>query len=552
MRNVLITQGNLGDVVCCIPAAEQIKRNRPDIHLAVICPGEYEGLFLKNPFVDAVNLPIQRDDQVYGMRWPLTDRERSLPFVGWFARLAGLGKLDNPLPTLYGVLDEEIDWPFAEDDVVVAVGPRTRWPTRNWPEDRYAQVLDTLKTRHAVRIVAVGRKSADPEGYLQLADASYMDTSIRKTAAALARCDLFLGNDSGLAHLAAACRTTSFTVFGPVHHRTHSHPGWTVPIQSTSACHGCLTDGRALNFPVERFCPRDSECLRLISPEQVLGKVIPFILDCKKNSIAPAAASFVPDRAQVIEIESRPPEIQDAPRKDLSILVCCYRFLQRFRVFLSSLSHQTLDRSRFEVVVANPGSPDGLSQYLEEFNRGGAAVVPGVGRLAPEVIEVQVSEAYRRNRGYMIQRAFEASRGRVIMAADGDIILHPDFLRQALAELGQAPNAVLGVYRNFLSPGTSAQIIAGLLNPIRNFDALRHEDFQEESGYRGVLGYCQIVSREAFSRVGYPEEFDKINQSDIEFVNRLQAIGVYPRRLDGQTVLHLHHERNWEGVTSYM
>jgi len=41
--------------------------------------------------------------------------------------------------------------------------------------------------------------------------------------------------------------------------------------------------------------------------------------------------------------------------------------------------------------------------------------------------------------------------------------------------------------------------------------------------YRGVLDYCQAVRREAMQKTGYPEEFDHIATSDVEFVKRLNA-----------------------------
>ncbi len=41
------------------------------------------------------------------------------------------------------------------------------------------------------------------------------DLPLRALAAALARAGLFLGNDSGVAHLAAACGTRTLALFGP-------------------------------------------------------------------------------------------------------------------------------------------------------------------------------------------------------------------------------------------------------------------------------------------------------------------------------------------------
>ncbi len=155
------------------------------------------GLFAGNPFAEGVDTRVKRDDQVYGMRWPLLREERVVSFVDWYAGLAGLRHLDNRLPTVYGLEDEEIDWPFADEETVLAIGTPTRWPTRNWPSDRFNQVLRELKENHGVKIVALGRaEGGDGDNrYLERADRSYVDKlPIRGVAAVLARCHAYLGS----------------------------------------------------------------------------------------------------------------------------------------------------------------------------------------------------------------------------------------------------------------------------------------------------------------------------------------------------------------------
>lgn len=85
-----------------------------------------------------------------------------------------------------------------------------------------------------------------------------------------------------------------------------------------------------------------------------------------------------------------------------------------------------------------------------------------------------------------------------------------------------------------------------------DLEAFQFEDQQEDQGYRGVLGYCQALHRESWSKVGYPEEFDNIAKSDVAFVERLAKHGINPRFLENLWVLHLHHQRNWEGTDDYL
>ena len=235
--------------------------------------------------------------------------------------------------------------------------------------------------------------------------------------------------------------------------------------------------------------------------------------------------------------------MSDNPVK-ISVLTCCYKYLQRLRVFLYSLARQDLPLEGFEVVITNPQSPDGLKEYLDSFH----AAVPGF-RLA----RVDVPEAKRRNRGWMIARAFECCRGEVVMGADCDIILPRDFLATMTAFSHKKPNNVLGVYRNLLSPETTARIVAGLVDPVTHFDELAREDNQEPDGHRGVLGYCQVVPRVAMEKTGYPEEYDIIATSDVEFLKRLSKDqGMTPAFVPGMRVLHLWHPRNWEGTEEFL
>jgi len=224
-----------------------------------------------------------------------------------------------------------------------------------------------------------------------------------------------------------------------------------------------------------------------------------------------------------------------------SVLTCCYKYVQRLRVFLNALARQDVSPEMYEVVITDPQSPDGVAEYLGTLKQ----ALPEM-----NITRVAVPESKRRNRGWMIARAFECSRGDTVMAADCDIVVPQHFVRTMLAASEDMPRHILGVCRNFLSPVTTARIIAGLIDPVTGFEPLLREDQQEKDGHRGILGYCQVVPRVAMERTGYPEEFDIIATSDVQFVKRLtEEQGITPSFVPGMRVLHLWHPRNWEGTT---
>jgi len=234
----------------------------------------------------------------------------------------------------------------------------------------------------------------------------------------------------------------------------------------------------------------------------------------------------------------------DASTPDFAILTCCYKYLQRFRIFLDSIARQDYPRDRIEICVAAPGNPDGLFEYLELFHQAHQKI---------RISVVEIPETDCKNRGKMINAAFKASSAPVVMAADCDIILPSYFIKNMLS--AHSPKHVLGCWRTPLDANVTAHIVTGNLDPVDLFDQLhdKWDPHQAEDVREGVLGYCQIVTREVFAQIMYPEEFDMINQSDIEFINRLQAkLGVQPKFIKDMFVLHLYHERDWSGTKVFL
>nr|WP_246514305.1 glycosyltransferase family 9 protein [Neoroseomonas soli] len=109
---------------------------------------------------------------------------------------------------------------------VLALGPTANWARKVWPADRFLTLARLLTgpggALEGARIVVLGgpgeqeRAMAAPvlEGLLGAVDlVGALD--LPEAAAVLARCALFVGNDSGLMHLSAATGTPTIGLFGP-------------------------------------------------------------------------------------------------------------------------------------------------------------------------------------------------------------------------------------------------------------------------------------------------------------------------------------------------
>jgi hypothetical protein len=234
-----------------------------------------------------------------------------------------------------------------------------------------------------------------------------------------------------------------------------------------------------------------------------------------------------------------------APVCDFSFLVCSFKYLQRFRFFIDSIARQTYPLERIEVCIAAGGNPDGLFEYLNLVR----IVYPAL-----TIRLLEIPEPLRRNKGKMLNEAFRASTAAVVMPTDCDIVFPKTFVADMLDR--HQSDLVIGCWRTPLTKELTAQILVGNLDPVEHFDVLSKQWSKEEEigGVRqGMLGYCQVVSRQAFAMVGYPEEFEGYNQSDIVFIERLrERAGVKSLFMKDYFVLHLSHARDWTGTKVFL
>lgn len=95
------------------------------------------------------------------------------------------------------------------------------WRPRAWPADRFAEVARRLGRSRGAAVAFVGAASErDIEAAIRahaadLPAAYVFGAPLRETLAVIAEAALFVGNDSGLAHAAAACGTPVVALFGP-------------------------------------------------------------------------------------------------------------------------------------------------------------------------------------------------------------------------------------------------------------------------------------------------------------------------------------------------
>ena len=107
--------------------------------------------------------------------------------------------------------------PVASDEVLVHPGSGS--PRKNWPAERFAAVVAGLLARGVMTRLVVGEADALAASAVEACLGHRLPhlehPSLADLAARLAGCRAYLGNDSGVSHLAGLAGARSVVLFGP-------------------------------------------------------------------------------------------------------------------------------------------------------------------------------------------------------------------------------------------------------------------------------------------------------------------------------------------------
>jgi ADP-heptose:LPS heptosyltransferase len=199
--------------------------------------------------------------------------EQQLALLGW----TGIPVTDRP-PTQLAVTEpaaEAIrsrlqsagltDAPFA------VIHPAAAYVTKQWAAEHFAQVATEL-ARHGLGIVAITTPNEkhivdELKRNTTAPVLALTDLSLPEITALIDQARLFIGNDSGIAHMAAAVKAPSVVIFGSSN-RAHWSPWATAPAEvvyeemECQPCHG---------YYCEKF--EQPECIKRVPVERVMASI---------------------------------------------------------------------------------------------------------------------------------------------------------------------------------------------------------------------------------------------------------------------------------------
>ena len=249
MRILFVTSNRLGDAVLSTGLLDHLLRTYPEARFTVVCGPVAAGVFARMPRLERIIalekrqmgghwLPLWASvattwwDLVVDIRgsalsWLVPTRRRAVMrrSTGHKTEQLGavLGLSPPPLPVVWTSAEDRAKAAalLPADRPVIVLAPTANWLPKIWPVERFAAAFQALSGGNAVAAVIAGpgateRASAAPllaalPGAIDLVGC----LSLPEIAAVLARASLFVGNDSGLMHLAAAAGAPTIGLFGP-------------------------------------------------------------------------------------------------------------------------------------------------------------------------------------------------------------------------------------------------------------------------------------------------------------------------------------------------
>ncbi|MGR3179567.1 MAG: glycosyltransferase family 9 protein [Candidatus Anammoxibacter sp.] len=159
------------------------------------------------------------------------------------------------------------------DEPIVAIHPGSGSKKKNWPTQNFVEVAKCLTKKHEIKLLVISGPADEAvvsvlkENINKNAISVLENAPLSSLAAVLARVDCFLGNDSGISHIAAAVGVSSLLIFGPTDPDVWAPIGDNVQVvRSEHPCSPCQKDKM-------RNCEKQ-QCLEDVKVKEVVGKIL--------------------------------------------------------------------------------------------------------------------------------------------------------------------------------------------------------------------------------------------------------------------------------------
>lgn len=262
---LFIRKGARGDVLLTTPILKELKKKYPKSLL--VYETECPDILVGNPHVDRIErfVPDAKDyDIVLTPRYEVAMGENAIDTM---AKQCDIKLSEKKLEI--ALSESHINW--AKNKInghrrTIAFHTGRAWASKEWPFDKFIDVIRYYSDK-GYGIIEVGNKQTQFSGI----GTSCRGCSIKQTAALIKECCIFVGIDSGCAHLAKAVGTPACVIYGCVHPSSPASDAVEYPIRVEGLeCGGCR--GRTSAEWTDCIKP-EVYCLTGISHEMVIKTI---------------------------------------------------------------------------------------------------------------------------------------------------------------------------------------------------------------------------------------------------------------------------------------
>lgn len=297
------TKGGIGDIIMTLPVLEAIKKYYPHYVVDYACPDEFLPLLKNNPFTQNLFSVGAGNPNNYEITLDMT-REciqyegRTMPDVKLnrseiFGKLAGIKPADMPRTKLF-LSDPQIhaghhiDFKrsaqesrllefdgLSNKQMVIGICLLSSSSVRSYPHGE--ELIENLLIEYPDALLCLFQK-VDKVNFNHDRLLKFTDFSFADLMTIINRCDLFVGPDTGLTHIASSLRVPTIWLFthidGKV--RTRGYDTSSIVQRTPPPCE--LSDPCWYQFPcdperTQREVEGAPPCAMALSPEMVMNKV---------------------------------------------------------------------------------------------------------------------------------------------------------------------------------------------------------------------------------------------------------------------------------------
>lgn len=324
MKILLIQTAFIGDVILATPVVEKLKQHHPQARIDFLLKKGHQALLANNPHIEQVLL-FDKSHQKYRNLWRLMKQIRREKYdlvinlqrfasSGFLTAFSGakekIGFDKNPfafsydkkfphlindpqhpthevernLSLVHHLTDQDIIRPHlypSEADFegvkrskpYVCMAPASKWFTKQWPAEKWIQLLDALEDRYDVCLLGGKEDQALCDHIIQKSTSHQVKNlagqlSFLASAALMARAEMNIVNDSAPLHMASAmnapvitlfCSTIPNFGFGPL-----SDQSWVMETPKQLACRPCGLHGKKA-CPLGHFHCAEIEIVEILN-----------------------------------------------------------------------------------------------------------------------------------------------------------------------------------------------------------------------------------------------------------------------------------------------